>query len=57
MALDCPKSLFQVAFALCTLSETLTIPKAPVLQGISVYNTSTKAQVSSPAYYLAAGAC
>lgn len=42
MALDCPKSLFQVAFALCTLSETLTIPKAPVLQGVSVYNTQLR---------------
>lgn len=48
--------MFQVAFALCTLSEALTTPKALVLQGRPVYNALTEVQVSSPAYYLASGA-
>lgn len=45
-------TMFQVAFALCTLSETLTTPKALVPQGIPVYNALTEVQASSPAYYL-----
>lgn len=41
--------MFQVAFALCTLLETLTPPKALVQQGIPVYNALTEVQVLSPA--------